>query len=87
MPNLGPTELIIILIIVIAIFGAGKLASLGGALGKGVRDFRAAVREGQNDKAEEGASETAKATTLASSISTEATQEKGKQEASQGTQG
>ena len=43
MPNLGPTELIIILIIVLAIFGAGKLASLGGALGKSVREFRQAV--------------------------------------------
>ena len=43
MPHLGPTELIIILVIVIAIFGAGKLASLGGALGKGVKDFRNAV--------------------------------------------
>jgi sec-independent protein translocase protein TatA len=47
LPNLGPTELILILVIVIAIFGAGKLANLGGALGKGVKDFRAAVRDGQ----------------------------------------
>lgn len=40
MPHLGPWELGIILVIVLAIFGAGKLASLGGALGKGVKDFR-----------------------------------------------
>lgn len=46
MPNLGPTELIIILLIVIAIFGAGKIASLGGALGRGVRDFRKEVKAG-----------------------------------------
>jgi len=45
MPNLGPTELIIILVIVIVIFGAGKLANLGGALGKGIKDFRTAVKE------------------------------------------
>jgi sec-independent protein translocase protein TatA len=49
LPNLGPTELILILVIVIAIFGAGKLANLGGALGKGVKDFRSAVRDGQQE--------------------------------------
>ncbi|MBN1402431.1 MAG: twin-arginine translocase TatA/TatE family subunit [Anaerolineae bacterium] len=45
MPNLGPTELIIILVIVIIIFGAGKISGLGGALGKTVRDFRSAVKD------------------------------------------
>jgi sec-independent protein translocase protein TatA len=47
MPNLGPTELIIILVIVIIIFGAGKISGLGGALGKTVSDFRKAVKDGQ----------------------------------------
>ena len=58
MPNLGPTELIIILIIVILIFGAGKIATVGGALGKGVKDFRAAMGEGgesDEDLSKEGA--------------------------------
>ncbi len=45
MPHLGPTELIIILVIAIAIFGAGKLPEIGGALGKGVREFKSATRE------------------------------------------
>jgi sec-independent protein translocase protein TatA len=45
MPNLGATELIIILVIVVAIFGAGKLPELGGALGKGVKEFKDATRE------------------------------------------
>lgn len=59
MPHLGPTELIIILVIVIAIFGAGRLASLGGALGKGVKDFRSAVHDNseKNAGADGGASE------------------------------
>ncbi len=59
--RLGPWELGIILVIVLAIFGAGKLASLGGALGKGVRDFRKEMKTGQQaqaadaqDKASEG---------------------------------
>ena len=49
MPNLGPTELILILVIVIVIFGAGKLANLGGALGKGIKDFRSSVQEGSDE--------------------------------------
>ncbi len=44
MPKIGPWELVIILVIVIAIFGAGKLAGLGGALGQGVKEFRDAVK-------------------------------------------
>jgi sec-independent protein translocase protein TatA len=42
--RVGPVELVIVLLIVIAVFGAGKLASLGGALGKGVKEFRTAVK-------------------------------------------
>jgi sec-independent protein translocase protein TatA len=42
----GPLELIVLLAIVILIFGAGKIADLGGALGKSIREFRGAVREG-----------------------------------------
>lgn len=49
MPNLGPTELIIILVIVLLVFGAGKLATLGGALGKGVRDFRKSLAEEEEE--------------------------------------
>lgn len=45
MLRLGPPELIIILVIIIAIFGAGKLADVGGALGRGIKDFRSAVGE------------------------------------------
>jgi len=45
MPQLGVPELLIILVIIIAVFGAGKLANLGGALGKGVRDFRKNIRD------------------------------------------
>jgi len=44
LPNIGPMELIIILIIVLLIFGAGRLAGVGGALGKAIRDFKLATR-------------------------------------------
>ncbi len=55
--GLGWGELLIILIIVIAIFGAGKLAGLGGALGSSIREFRKAVKgddEPRNDTKTEG---------------------------------
>lgn len=38
--GLGTQELVIILVIVLVIFGAGKLPQIGGALGKGIRDFK-----------------------------------------------
>ncbi len=41
---LSPWELLLILAIVIAIFGAGKLAGVGGALGTSIREFRKAVQ-------------------------------------------
>ena len=42
--GLGPTELIIILVIVLLIFGPGRLGSMGEALGKGIHNFKKAVR-------------------------------------------
>ena len=43
--GLGTTELIVILVLVLVIFGAGKLPEIGGALGKGIRSFRKAASE------------------------------------------
>jgi sec-independent protein translocase protein TatA len=43
MPTLGAPELIIILVIIILIFGVGKLPEVGQALGKGIREFRGAA--------------------------------------------
>ena len=40
--TMGPTELIIVLVIALALFGAGKLPEVGGALGRGIREFRSA---------------------------------------------
>jgi sec-independent protein translocase protein TatA len=45
MPQLGAPELILILVIVIIVFGVGKLGDLGAALGKGIREFRKATTE------------------------------------------
>jgi sec-independent protein translocase protein TatA len=48
--NLGPTELIIILVIVIIIFGVGRLGDVGSALGKSIKEFRKASTD--EDEAE-----------------------------------
>ncbi len=45
MPMLGPWELVIILVIVVVIFGAGRLSDVGGAVGKSIREFRKATTD------------------------------------------
>jgi sec-independent protein translocase protein TatA len=45
--GLGPWELIIILLIVVVIFGAGRLSEVGGAVGKSIREFRKATGDEQ----------------------------------------
>ena len=49
--HFGPTELIIILVIVILLFGVGRISKIAGEFGKGMRNFREAVK-GEDDKAE-----------------------------------
>jgi len=46
--RVGPTELIIVLVIVMIIFGVGRLPEVGGSLGKAIREFR----KSQTDKPE-----------------------------------
>ena len=43
--GLGMPELIVILVIVVIIFGAGKLPEIGGGLGRAIRNFRRASSE------------------------------------------
>ncbi len=54
----GGWEWIIILVIVVIIFGVGRLPEIGGALGKGIRDFKKGVQGGDEDEPEaKGAAE------------------------------
>lgn len=48
MPNIGPVELIIILVIALLILGPGRLPDVGSALGKSIREFRKATNEVQD---------------------------------------
>lgn len=47
--GLGMGELLIILIIVLVIFGAGKLPAIGEGLGKGIQNFRKSIKSPEID--------------------------------------
>jgi sec-independent protein translocase protein TatA len=49
MPNIGWPELIVILVIALLIFGPQRLAGIGSAMGKAIREFRGAVRDAENE--------------------------------------
>jgi sec-independent protein translocase protein TatA len=48
--RVGIPELVIILFIIILIFGASRLPEIGRGIGKGIRNFKEATRDGQNDR-------------------------------------
>lgn len=41
----APTHLLVLLLVILIIFGPSKLGDVGGALGKGIRDFKRAINE------------------------------------------
>ena len=49
LPSLGLPELLIVLFIVILVFGASRLPELGKGIGKGIRNFKDATKDGMND--------------------------------------
>ena len=51
--RLGPTELIIILAIVILLFGAGRISKIAGELGGGIKAFREGIGESNDNSGEE----------------------------------
>lgn len=51
--HLGPTELLIILVIVLLLFGVGRVSRIGGELGSAVANFRKGLEEGAKKPAEE----------------------------------
>ncbi len=57
MGGLGTTELIIILVIVVLLFGVGRLTRIGGELGRGIREFRSGLQGEDEDEPEEPESE------------------------------
>ena len=63
MPSIGPTELIIVLVIVVIIFGAGKIGDIGGALGRGIREFKENTNDPNPDKLDTGSADDLAGTT------------------------
>ncbi len=53
MPNVGPLELIVVLIIALVIFGPKRLPELGRSMGKGIREFRGSISGKDDDDDEE----------------------------------
>ena len=43
--NLGPMEMILVMVVLLLVFGAKRLPELGSGLGKGIREFRRSMRE------------------------------------------
>jgi len=50
MPNIGPMEIIVVLIIALVVFGPKRLPELGKSLGKGIQEFKGTI---SGDKVEE----------------------------------
>jgi sec-independent protein translocase protein TatA len=50
MPNIGPLEIIIVLVIVLLIFGPKRLPDLGRSLGRGMREFKDSVTGKDKDE-------------------------------------
>lgn len=47
--GLGPTELIVILVLVMLVFGVGKLPEVGAGLGKGIHEFKESIAGRSSD--------------------------------------
>lgn len=47
--NLGPTELILIIVAILILFGAKKIPELAKGIGKGMKEFKKAVKEVEED--------------------------------------
>ena len=55
--RLGTTEIILIIVLALVLFGGGKLAGVGKALGKSIKDFKKEVKEDEGEKTEQTAAE------------------------------
>jgi sec-independent protein translocase protein TatA len=57
MPNIGPLEIVIVLVIVLIIFGPKRLPDLGRSLGRGMREFKDSVTGKDKDELPERTAE------------------------------
>ena len=52
MPNIGPMELIVVLVIALVVLGPKRLPDAGRSLGQGIREFKHSITGKQRDDAE-----------------------------------
>jgi sec-independent protein translocase protein TatA len=57
MPNIGPMEIIVVLIIALVVFGPKRLPELGKSLGRGIQEFKGTISGERTDSDEHGAIE------------------------------
>jgi sec-independent protein translocase protein TatA len=50
MPNVGPLEIAVVLVIVLIIFGPKRLPELGQSMGRGIREFKSSISGDSKDK-------------------------------------
>jgi len=50
MPNVGPLEIAIVLVIVLVVFGPKRLPELGKSMGKGIREFKGSLSMDDKDE-------------------------------------
>lgn len=55
MPNVGPLELVVVLIIALIVLGPKKLPEVGRSIGRGLREFKGALSTGSDEDREEPA--------------------------------
>ncbi len=51
--NIGWQEILLIILVILLLFGAKKIPELAKSIGKGIREFRKAMREGLSEEEEE----------------------------------
>jgi sec-independent protein translocase protein TatA len=52
MGNLGATEILLIILVALLLFGAGRIADIGRGLGEGIRNFKKGIKDDDRPKAE-----------------------------------
>ena len=78
MPNIGPMELAIVLVIALVILGPKKLPEMGRSVGRGMREFKQSVTGNDEPETETKAVTTSATTTPASAIDADVVADGGK---------
>ena len=86
MMGIGFPELMVILVIIMIIFGAGKLPEIGSAFGRSIKNFKSSMKEAEAEELDaESSSESTEGETAESSESTESTESTEEVNAAEGT--